>query len=153
MKTDNRGPRSAVLLCGALALLLTGASAKAQSIYTPYSFANFAGRPGGPGFADGSGSEARFRSPIGVAVDSDGNLYVADKNNFVIRKITPDGVVTTLAGSHGQPGSNDGIGTAAKFGSAFGGPTSVALDAAGNVFVTDTDNFTIRKICLSRLLP
>ena len=78
--------------------------------------------------------------------DGAGNVYVADKNNFVIRKITPDGVVTTLAGMHGQPGTADGVGIAARFGSVFGGPTSVALDSAGNVYVTDTYNATIRKI-------
>ncbi len=129
-----------------LALQAAAPHGRAQSIYTPYAFTNFAGRPGGPGFADGVGSGARFRSPSGAAVDGAGNVYVADKNNFAIRKITPDGVVSTLAGMHGQPGTADGVGSAAQFGSAFGGPTSVAVDSATNVYVTDTYNATVRKI-------
>jgi sugar lactone lactonase YvrE len=109
-----------------------------------------AGSAGQSGSDDGAVGAARFFSPTGVAVDSAGNVYVADSDNHTIRKITPDGVVTTLAGSAGQGGSADGIGSAARFGSGvFSVPVSpngVVLDSAGNVYVADSDNHTIRKI-------
>src|SRR5439155_20913561 len=111
---------------------------------------------------DGSGSAARFNTPSDVAVDSVGNIYVADSRNHTIRKITPGGVVSTLAGlayqgnapSTYEPytfitlagysgyGSADGTGSAARFTS----PSSVAVDSEGNVFVADKDNGTIRKV-------
>ncbi|CAN5504565.1 hypothetical protein BH10ACT2_BH10ACT2_10600 [soil metagenome] len=90
------------------------------------------------GFADGD--LARFAYPDGVAVDAAGNVYVADTDNHRIRKITPAGIVTTLAGS--TNGFTDGIGAAAQFSS----PHGVAVDATGNVYVADTDNQRIRKI-------
>jgi len=93
------------------------------------------------GSVDGTGSAARFNYPVGVAVDSAGNVYVADSGNATIRKVSPAGVVTTLAGLAQSPGSADGIGSAAR----FGGPGSVAVDSAGNLFVADTGNGTIRK--------
>jgi sugar lactone lactonase YvrE len=93
------------------------------------------------GFADGTGTAAQFDSPDGVAVDTAGNVYVADLGNHRIRKITPASVVTTLAGS-GAPGSADGTGAAAQ----FNFPAGVAVDSAGNVYVADTSNQVIRKI-------
>ena len=97
------------------------------------------------GFADGTGSAARFNSPFGVAVDSATNLYVADDGNGTIRKVTPDGtnwVVTTIAGNHSISGSADGIGTAAR----FQGPVGVAVDGATNLYVAEYGNLTIRKL-------
>src|SRR5437870_10925860 len=101
-----------------------------------------AGDAGVYGSADGSGSAARFNSPAGIALDSAGNLYVADTLNSTIRKITSAGVVTTLAGTAGVIGSADGTGSAAPLHYAF----AVAVDGAGNVYVGDTNNFTVRKI-------
>ena len=101
-----------------------------------------AGSAGSPGSTDGTGSAARFNGPRGVALDSADNVYVADFNGSTIRKITSTGVVTTLAGSAGSPGSADGTGTAAR----FSGPHGVTVDSAGNIYVADLGNATIRKI-------
>jgi sugar lactone lactonase YvrE len=95
----------------------------------------------GAGSDNGTVSVARFFNPTGVAIDGSGNVYVADQNNHLIRKITPVGVVSTLAGS-GSQGFANGIGTAASF--SF--PSEIAVDGLGNVYVADQDNFRIRKI-------
>lgn len=131
--------------CTALALLglaVSAVEARSQSVYTPYTFNNFAGLPGVFGTNDGVGSAARFDSPYGVAVDTAGNVYVAENVNDTIRKITPAGAVSTLAGNAGQAGSEDGAGGAARFQT----PRGVAVDTVGNVYVADTANHTIRKI-------
>lgn len=96
---------------------------------------------GTAGFADGVGATAQFRNPTGIAVDASGNVYVGDVTNHRIRKITPNGVVSTLAGD-GTSGLVDGTGTAAK----FHGPFGVTVDALGNVYVCDAANNCIRKI-------
>lgn len=96
---------------------------------------------GAAGADNGAGNIATFNLPEGVAVDAAGNVYVADNGNDLIRKITPEGVVSTLAGSGGA-GSAGGTGTAASFNSPFG----VAADGAGNVYVADSGNNLIRKI-------
>jgi serine/threonine protein kinase/streptogramin lyase len=101
-----------------------------------------AGQPGVKGYADGPSATAQFRLPNNIAVDHSGNIYVADTANDVIRKITPDGTVSTLAGLARTHGSADGLGGNARFWAPFG----IAVDAAGNVFVADTANNTIRKI-------
>jgi DNA-binding beta-propeller fold protein YncE len=97
---------------------------------------------GAVGHVNGTGSAARFYSPSGVAVDAAGNVFVGDGPDYTIRKVTSAGVVTTLAGTTGFNGSTDGTGTGAKFGYPYG----VAIDAAGNIFVADTFNYTIRKV-------
>jgi sugar lactone lactonase YvrE len=101
-----------------------------------------AGLAGNSGSVDGLGSAARFNFPSGVAVDWSGNVYVADTGNHTIRTISPSGQVTTLAGLAGYSGGADGTGSAARFNS----PADLAVDSSGNVYVADTDNFTIREI-------
>jgi hypothetical protein len=101
-----------------------------------------AGLAGSFGSLDGTGSAARFFHPNGVAADGAGNVYVADGGNNTIRKITPGGTVTTVAGLAGSSGSADGTGSAARFYAPYG----VVADGAGNLFVTDRINCTIRKI-------
>jgi sugar lactone lactonase YvrE len=96
---------------------------------------------GAQGGDDGTGTAATFYYPVSVAVDGSGNVYVADVYNLKIRKITPGGVVTTLAGS-GARGSADGAGAAATFAL----PLGVGVDLSGNVYVGDADNNNIRKI-------
>jgi secreted PhoX family phosphatase len=100
-----------------------------------------AGQAGVTGSTNGTGNAASFHSPQGIAVDTSGNVYVADAGNNLIRKITSGGVVTTFAGS-GSPGSTNGTGTT----SSFLCPTGVAIDASGNVYVADMGNDLIRKI-------
>jgi streptogramin lyase len=100
-------------------------------------FAGLAGKLGGE---DGTGSTARFLDPTGVATDGSGNVYVADRDNRTIRKITPAGVVTTLGGLAGVKGSADGTGSAARFTS----PGGVAIDGSGNVYVADSESHSIR---------
>ncbi|MFY0599644.1 MAG: cadherin domain-containing protein [Cyclobacteriaceae bacterium] len=97
---------------------------------------------GSEGSADGQGTAASFFNPFGIAVDSQGNVFVAEELNHLIRKIDPSGNVTTLAGTAGTVGSADGQGTAASFNS----PAGVTVDSQGNVFVADFDNHLIRKI-------
>ncbi len=93
------------------------------------------------GFADGAGDVAQFNLLRGIAVDGSGNVYVADDTNDKIRKITPSGMVSTLAGGDSK-GYADGAGNVAQFNT----PTGVAVDASGNVYVADFNNHKIRKI-------
>ena len=102
----------------------------------------FAGTAGASGSTNATGAAARFRFPLGLAIDSSDNLYVIDQGNHTLRKITSAGVVTTLAGSPGIAGSTDGTGSSALFDTPYG----VAVDSSGNVYVTDYFNHTVRKV-------
>ncbi|HUA37629.1 MAG TPA: hypothetical protein VMA35_04425 [Candidatus Sulfopaludibacter sp.] len=106
-----------------------------------FSFTTLAGSAS-IGNADGVGAAARFSGPSGVAADSQGNIYVSDSGNNTIRKITPTGLVTTIAGQIGVKGSTDGTGTNASFDL----PNGIAVDTNGNLYVADEFNDTIRKI-------
>lgn len=134
-------------------------STQAMRVLPPYTFTTLAGESPSSSEAgvvttlgkepiasevtlDGTGWEARFGRAHGVAVDASGQLFVADAHHSIIRKITPEGLVTTFAGQAGQTGNTDGTGSEARFAS----PTGVALDSVGNLYVADTDNHTIRKI-------
>jgi gliding motility-associated-like protein len=103
-----------------------------------------AGQPSA-GTVDGLGRGAKFNKPAGLVVDKDGNIYVADPAGFVIRKITPNGQVTTIAGS-GVFGTNDGIGIAAS----FQYPVGITVDASGNLYVTDSNTGAVRRITPDR---
>jgi len=109
----------------------------------------FAGQSGSPGVVDGPSSVARFNYPVGLAIDSQNTLYVGDSNNRAIRKISPNGSVTTLAGYPGVAGYQDGVGANARF---AGWPDNnfpkmgLATDRSLNVYVADTGNHVIRKI-------
>jgi sugar lactone lactonase YvrE len=102
----------------------------------------FAGAQGTTGYADGTATAARFSDPVGLAVDAAGNVLVADSGNHCIRRITPAGGVTTLAGTPGVAGSQDGAANAARFDT----PSAVAVGADGTVFISDTGNHTLRRL-------
>ena len=99
---------------------------------------------GKPGFKDGPGKEAELNSPMGLAVDPRGNIYVSDSENHCIRVIKSNGMVETIAGISGKPGFADGPGKTAQ----FNGPRGIAFDGEGNLIVADLGNNRIRKIIL-----
>ena len=127
-----------------ISAVLNGITANVTLQITPRppALSLLAGNPFGPGDVDGTGAAAAFYQPVGVATDSAGNVYATDSGNHTIRKITAQGVVTTLAGSPGVAGSADGQGQAAQFYS----PSGLAADSVGNLYVSDSGNNEIRKI-------
>lgn len=95
-----------------------------------------------PGSQDGPAATARFTNPRALTIDRAGNLFVGDEKDFTIRKISKDGLVTTVAGKIGEKGSADGKGLDAR----FAAPRGLAADRAGNLYIADTPNHTIRKL-------
>jgi hypothetical protein len=125
--------------------LITALHGYTQSVYEPYTFVTIAGRSGVRGNKDGLGRTARFYGPSEMALDNAGNLYVPDLGNNTIRRLSrvgDDWVVTTLAGRPEITGFADGTNNVAR----FNHPAKVALDSAGNLYVTDRDNHTIREV-------
>lgn len=104
-----------------------------------------AGRPGYQGSADGHGNLAQFGRPVGLAFDQQGYLYVADQYNHAIRKVTPQGYVTTLAGKSGTEGNQDGSGSAARFSHPFG----LTIGSDGNLYVAPVHNHCLRRVTLA----
>ena len=139
-----RAPRPArILSLWSPLILALGAPLAAQSNYaTPYAFAALAGTVGQAGSANGAGAAALFNQPCGLAVDSNGNLFVADRANDAIREIAVSGQVTTVAGTPGSLGTSDGTGPSALFNE----PAGLAAGSGGTIYVADTNNNTIRKI-------
>ena len=118
---------------------------------------NFLGSSDGifSGSSDGAGDNARFKNPQGLSLDREGNILVADRKNHAIRRVTPGGVVSTIAGgftgsgTSGVTGSADGaalVGSADGGGGRFNFPSDVVVDATGNIYVADSGNHAIRKI-------
>lgn len=96
---------------------------------------------GHAGFVDGMGSMATFNRPSAMVIDADGNIYVSDHDNHSIRKITPEGVVSTFAGT-GKPGFDNGM----RLKASFNHPYGLAIDSRGNLYVGDVSNHCVRKI-------
>lgn len=124
--------------------LLVGADTSVKMVTPDGKISNLAGVDPYHGYADGAGPLAQFHSPTGLAADSAGNLYVADRLNYVVRKIEPNGTVSTFAGIAGKSGLVDGAGPAAL----FVAPMGLAIDPAGSLYVLDTlgGQMVIRKI-------
>ncbi len=136
------GPRGiAVLPSGELIVADTG-NHTLRRITQAGAVSTFAGAAGQSGTADGTTASARFNSPAAIAVDPAGTIFVADSGNRTVRKITPDGTVTTFAGRAGEQGVNDGPAGIARFGFF----SSLVLDPVGNLLTSDPVNHTIRRI-------
>jgi sugar lactone lactonase YvrE len=147
--TDGLGTVARFASCTGIAIDSSGnlfvadtANSTIRKITPGAEVSTFAGSAGVIGASDGVGTSALFYNPISIAIDSANNLYVADNLNSNIRKVTPAGVVTTLAGMAETIGWVDGNGSAALFNQ----PNGIAIDGAGNVYVADTGNSTVRKI-------
>ena len=131
---------------GNLFLADAGGSDIRQIVLATNAITNIAGMKFKSGTTDGVGSVARFGSVADIVYDGAGNLYAADNGNSNVRKIVvATGTVSTLAGNAAMPGSADGTGTAAQ----FLGDSGIALDGAGNLYIADTGNNTIRKIVIA----
>lgn len=102
----------------------------------------FAGKAQRLGVKDGVGTKARFKSPWGITIDQEDNLYITDAFSYLVRKITPNGTVSTVAGKPRLTGSSDGAEAM------FGFPMDITIDNKGNLYVVDTGNYSIRKIIL-----
>ena len=126
---------------GATWTVSTGSQSLISAGGTP-TFGVLAGSAGTPGTTNATGGDARFDSPAAIALDSAGIRYIADTANHTIRRIVANGGVNTMAGGAGVSGSTDATSTTARFNS----PAGIAVDAAKNVYVSDTGNHTIRKI-------
>src|SRR5882724_9270587 len=142
-ETFSKKARLGLILLLCVNVLIMPAKAQSNNV-AAYTWTTFAGTAG-MGSADSVGQNAQFNRPAGVAVDTNGNVYVADTFNNTIRKITSAGRVSTIAGFAGSSGIADGVNSAAR----FNGPSGTTIDSAGNLYVVDSGNNTIRKIRLA----
>jgi sugar lactone lactonase YvrE len=136
------GPQAVAANSAGQLFVADSANSTIRRITAGGSVSTFAGLAGVPNSFDGTGSNAQFYHPEGIATDLGGNVYVADTWSHTIRKITPAGAVTTLAGLAGNFGAADGTNSKAR----FNRPTGLAVDSGTNLFVADSLNHTIRKI-------
>jgi sugar lactone lactonase YvrE len=108
---------------------------------TTYTVSTLAGLAGVPGAVDGQGTAARLSQPFGIDVDGWGNVFISEAGNQLLRRITPAGKVSTIAGAAELAGGVDGVGGAAR----FSGPHGLALTPDGTLYVADIENFAIRS--------
>jgi hypothetical protein len=137
---------NAIAADGAGNLYVADANAIRRIIIATRAVTTLAGTASLPGGTDGTGPDGLFNTPAGLAADAAGNVYVTDTNNSTVRKVVAaTGVVTTLAGTSGEPGTTDGTGAAAR----FYGPGGMVLDGAGNLYVADSTNNTVRQVVIA----
>lgn len=137
--------RSALILSLIITIISKAIAQSTTPVYTtPYTFTTLAGQNSND-YMDGTGAQALFNQPSGIAVDAAGNVYIADSYNYVIRKITPSGVTSTIAGKPGISGNTDGVGNSASFGQVQG----LAIDSSGILYITDVTYNTVRKLTYS----
>lgn len=135
-------PRGVAVDPAGIAYVVDTTNSTIRKVLPDGTVSTLAGSAGQLGSEDGTGSAARFKYPGRIARCPDGTLVIAEPSNHTLRRMTPAGVVTTLAGSPGQSGAVDGVGSTARFWS----PRGMAVDEVGNVFLADRSNHAIRKI-------
>ncbi|MGJ8644595.1 MAG: hypothetical protein ACSHX9_14390 [Luteolibacter sp.] len=123
-------------------LVITALTIGTPAVFAEGVVSGVSGKNGNAGHQDGTGGGAEFNDPMGLARDADGNLYVCDARNHVIRKISNLGVVTTIAGEPGEEGAVDGVSSEARF--SF--PADIAVSPEGVLFVADSGNHCIRVV-------
>jgi len=123
-------------------LILSLLPLAASALLGADAIAPVSGASGEAGHQDGTGGGARFNDPMGLARDAQGNLYICDARNHVIRKLAPGGIVTTVAGQPGEAGAVNGVGSAAR----FNFPADIAVAPNGVLYVADSGNHCIRVI-------
>ncbi len=137
------GPRGITVDSNGVVYVADTSNHTVRKVLPDGTVSTLAGQAGVKGAADGTGTGATFNMPYGIVADAGGNVYVADFGNDLIRRITPAGVVTTIAGKSGLfHAYEDGTGSSAH----FFGPAGLGIDAAGNVYIADSNNHTIRKM-------
>lgn len=144
-----REPRTLTVAPDGTVFVADSGNATIRRIGTDGVVTTLAGLAGTPGSADGIGAAARFSRPAGLGLDSHGNLYVADRGNRIIRRISPDGTVVTVAGQPGRLGSAVGIGSEAQFFS----PAALVVDVQDRVFIADASDNVIRLAVVASVTP
>jgi len=138
-------PRGVALRADGTIVVADSGNALVRSIATDRTVRTLAGSVADRGWADGTGGAATFTTPTALAVDATGNLWLADAGSHTVRRITPDGAVTTWAGAGGVRGDKDGPRASAR----FNAPAGIAVGNSGEIFVADTGNHTLRRIAVN----